>query len=376
MKRYKSMDLKIFEVVPIPFFGGVVYLRSIFKVAMVYVGGVIGAGFASGQEIMQFFAKHGEIGILGAVLAGGLFIYLGILIMYLSVSLGARNYLVVLRSILGVKLAKLIDMLSLIMLPGGFAVMLAGSGAVFSEHLGFPQHWGVLSTALFSCVVLFKGIKGFVGANVILVPVKICAITLLCLAALLIKPLDNGAGHVINTREAGFVWDAILYVSYNMIVPVAVMSSLGKNVSLKEGVLGAAAGGAVLALCILLVTVSEINFFPGITGYEIPILYMASFLPGVFKGFMVALIWIAILTTAVADAHGFAARLSVPGSKSYRLTIVGLAIIILPLASLKFSFLVKILYPMFGYCGLVLLAGLSIMPVVGLIRRNINIKVK
>lgn len=295
------------------------------------------------------------------------------LIMYLSVSLGARNYLAVLRSILGVKISKLIDMLSLIMLPGGFAVMLAGSGAVFSEHLGLPRHWGIVSTALFSCLFLFKGMKGFVGANVFLVPVKICAISILCLAALLIRPPADGAEQAIDAWKTGVFRDAVLYVSYNMVVPVAVLSSLGKSVSLRDGVLGAAAGGTALAVIILLVTVAEINFYPEITGYEIPMLYIASFIPGAFKVFMGLLIWVAVLTTAVADAHGFAARLSLPGSNKYKLIVVGLAIAITPVAFLKFSFLVKILYPMFGYCGLLLLAGLIIMPAIGALRRNKSI---
>lgn len=36
--------------------------------AGVYVGAVIGAGYASGQEVLQFFAGYGFIGMLGAVI--------------------------------------------------------------------------------------------------------------------------------------------------------------------------------------------------------------------------------------------------------------------------------------------------------------------
>ncbi len=36
--------------------------------AGVYVGAVIGAGYASGQEVLQFFAGYGLVGIIGAIL--------------------------------------------------------------------------------------------------------------------------------------------------------------------------------------------------------------------------------------------------------------------------------------------------------------------
>lgn len=48
-----------------------------FQVAATYVGAVMGAGFASGQEIQQFFANFGYWGILGIVLSACLFAALG-----------------------------------------------------------------------------------------------------------------------------------------------------------------------------------------------------------------------------------------------------------------------------------------------------------
>lgn len=38
-----------------------------------YLGAVIGAGFASGQEIVQFFVVYGGSGIKGCILAGTFF---------------------------------------------------------------------------------------------------------------------------------------------------------------------------------------------------------------------------------------------------------------------------------------------------------------
>lgn len=353
----------------------VIFLKQVLKIAAVYAGGVIGAGFASGREILQFFISYGERGLWGAVLACVLFAYLGVVIMALSVSLGTQNYLTVLNKVLGRKLARIIDLLSMFMLPGGFAVMLAGSGAVFKEHLGLPPLLGIFSTAVFSSLVLLRGVRGFIGINAVLVPVKIAAIVLVCLIALLIPPSGGVESVTAAGQEKGlvFIWSGLLYVSYNMIVPLAVLSSLGKNVTLVQGIAGGLVGGVVIGLVIILVTAAGLSFYPAIAEYEIPLLFMASFLPASFKSALGLLIWIAILTTAVADVHGFASRLSPPGSKNYKIFGIGVVLCMLPLSRLKFSVLVNMLYPLFGYCGLLLLAGLLFAPVASAIRRKINL---
>ena len=36
-----------------------------FSIAAVYIGAVMGAGFATGQELMQYFVRFGWAGLLG-----------------------------------------------------------------------------------------------------------------------------------------------------------------------------------------------------------------------------------------------------------------------------------------------------------------------
>ena len=43
-------------------------MREIFAIVLVIMGALIGAGFASGQEIYSFFYSYGRIGIIGIVI--------------------------------------------------------------------------------------------------------------------------------------------------------------------------------------------------------------------------------------------------------------------------------------------------------------------
>ena len=55
--------------------------KNIFRVASIYVASVTGAGFASGQEIMQFFSAYETGGFWGILLAGVLFSAVGCIVL-------------------------------------------------------------------------------------------------------------------------------------------------------------------------------------------------------------------------------------------------------------------------------------------------------
>ncbi|HOV80140.1 MAG TPA: hypothetical protein PK728_08525 [Bacillota bacterium] len=346
-------------------------LLVLMKVAMLYMGGVIGAGFASGQEIMQFFILHGRDGMKGVVLATVLFAYLGGLVMFLSVKLKSASYMEIIGFLLGPLGSKLMDVLNLIMLFGGLSVMLAGSAAVFGEQFGLPARAGVLAVALLTSAVVWGGLEGVLTASVFLVPLKFLAVSAISLAALIVAGVDGGQAAVFRSgggvaghwAPAGF-----LYVSYNMVVPVAVLASLGKSVSLRTGVAGGALGGLLLGLAVYLVAAAGLAYLPEAAYCQIPLLYLAGHVGPGFRPALGFLIWLAILTTAIASAHGIASRLAPEGGRRYRLFGTGSCLLAFPLSGVGFAGLVRLLYPVFGYAGLVLIISLLLVPVSKLFR--------
>ncbi len=335
------------------------------KIVTLYAGTVIGAGFASGQEIMQFFIAFGGAGLWGVLLATVLFVCLGAVIMALVTGLGTASYDVLLQYLLGKRLGKAMDLLNLLMLPGGLVVMLAGSGAVFTQQLGLPYFLGTALAAAIICLVIMGGLQGVLTANLILVPVKIFALAVVCLSGFLhqggfsweiLAPLPG-------EKVAGsWGWAGILYVSYNIIVPVAVLSSLGRTVPAPVGIAGGALGGLVLGVTAGLITLAGLAFYPEVGNYEVPILFIARHLGFALQSLLGLLIWLAILTTAIADAHGLASRLAPEGGRRYKIIGVSATLAAIPFAGLDFSRLVRLLYPLFGYAGLALLLVLFVAP--------------
>ncbi|MEW6458752.1 MAG: hypothetical protein AB1441_06755 [Bacillota bacterium] len=348
------------------------------KVAVLYIGGVIGAGFASGQEIMQFFAVFGTRGLWGVALATALFVYLGVVVQTTAVRLESTGYREVLEHLLGRSLAAVMDRLSLGMLLVGLGIMLAGSGAIFQEQLGLPPAAGVLVLAALTVAVLWGGLNGVVAVNAVLVPLKLGLVIGVALLALATAWGSPGSAAHAGASPPGllagnWVWAALLYVSYNMVVPVAVLSTLGRHLSPAEAVRGALAGGIMLGLAAGVVAAAIIAHYGQVRLYQVPLLYLAGAVHPVVGAMFSVVIWLAVFTTGIANAHGFAGRLALPGSRGYRLAGLGAALIMVPVALLGFVTLVRFFYPLFGLIGLVLAGVLLFRPVAGFWRERAKI---
>lgn len=120
----------------------------IIQIAFTYIGTVVGAGFATGQEIIQFFTRFGKWGALTILLATILFIWLGTKMMLLSRRISARSYEDLNKHLFGPKAGSVISIIMLLILIGVNSVMLAGAGSVFMEHLGMHYQTGLLITII------------------------------------------------------------------------------------------------------------------------------------------------------------------------------------------------------------------------------------
>ena len=50
--------------------GGVFLNKVSIKIALAYVGVIVGAGLSSGQDILQYFLSFGKVGMIGIVFLG------------------------------------------------------------------------------------------------------------------------------------------------------------------------------------------------------------------------------------------------------------------------------------------------------------------
>ncbi len=340
---------------------------QVFRVAATYVGTVVGAGFASGQETLRFFAAYGRLGLVGVAVATLLFCALGVIIMDLGHRLRARTHREILHHLCGPFIGRMMDILVTLFLGATLTVMVAGGGAVFAEQLGLPKSLGVLVTAVLTSLTILAGMRGIMAANSVVVPMLTGSVLLLSMGSV----HHHGLGAILRSAlpwpalapvEAWWL-AALLYVGYNLVLSISVLGPLGAEVEDRSTLwLGGLAGGLMLGVLAAGMKLAVSVHLPQIGAVEIPMLFLARFHIQPVQWFYTLILWAEIYTTAIACAYGFATRATEMLGLRYREVVLGVTVIALLGSGVGFSRLLTLLYPAFGFTTLLVLLALTVEP--------------
>jgi len=336
---------------------------SPFTIALTYVGTVVGAGFASGQEVLQFFSAFGGWGLLGTALATGLFIFFGLAIMELGHKVQAKSHLPVIQAAGGRWAGTTMDLIITFFLFGALVTMAAGSGAIFTEQFRLPALAGGLLLLGLTLVTVLLGISRVIDSISLVAPVLLASVLGLSLITILAQPqgLAANLAWIDPAKTAVPYWPlaALLYTSYNLILSVAVLAPLGAlsgAVALRRGAVwgGLGLGAGVLAIAAAILTVA-----PQVAGLEVPMIAVAGLTSPYIRSFYSVVLFAEVYTTAVASLYGFTSRLTEPDSRAYRGLAVLASAAAFILARFGFSTIVGTLYPAAGFAGLLLMGALA-----------------
>lgn len=330
---------------------------EVIQVAAVYVGTVVGAGFATGREIVEFFTQYGIYGLLGILISGILFMWLGTKMMMISRHIQAESYKEFNEYLFGRKIGLIVNILMLFVLIGVTSVMLSGAGAVFHEQLGFPFQMGIFVTIILAVFVLLFGVKGLFSVNMFVVPILILFSSLLAVTVIF-QSDHQSISFQIDTWQ--WLVSPFTYTAFNIAMAQAVLVPLAREVKHESSLKwGGVLGGA--ALCLVLITSHiALSSLPNVEQYEIP---MAQ----VMKNFMYSIHWLYILviygeifTSVIGDIFGLQRQLKQVVRLPNIVIIIGILFVSYFVSQLGYSSLISFLYPLFGYVSLALLGLLMV----------------
>ena len=334
--------------------------RDVFRIWSVYVGVVIGAGFASGQEIVAYFTIYGKRWMAGMAVAGLLFGLAGWSVLRLVRNQGLESYGDFMRFTLGRTLGLLMEWVCGLFLLALFCTMAAAAGTLLQELSGLPR-WAGAGLLLLACMAVFcRGTAGVVAVSSVLAPLMLVGGGCLALYAVGLKalPAFSPAAGLWRFSKT-WLFSAWIYVSYNMVTAVSVLLPLGaylkdRRTPMRAGLLSGLAmallgGGLGMALYRNQAILS---------GAELPLLRLLSASPGLVRGLYLFFFLAAVLTTAVGNGFG---ALRFFQERAPRLgpwlpfLLPGAALLA---SAWEFSRWVSVVYPLFGYLGLLQLAVL------------------
>lgn len=312
---------------------------------------MIGAGFASGQEIVKFFVDFGSMGVWGAVLGGSIIALVGGFTTNIVNKNNISNYGDLLSFMFPQKIAKLMDIIIFISIWVSLGVMFIGSSNILFEQFGIPVFMGVGIISTVICLFLWVGIDGLLRANSVLVPFLII-LTLFSSTYYLVNPLP--CLQVKSSLLPNWWVSGILYATLNMLLGIVIITSLkeeNKKIPLSGGILG----GVILGVLSLLI-IKSLSLLPHSMLYtEMPLLTLSLSINKVIGNLYIIGLLVAMLTTALADTHSVCKRLE--RRFTYRKALPIIIISTFVFIPFKFSVLVGFLYPVIGYIGIPLVLG-------------------
>lgn len=300
---------------------------------MLIVGTIIGAGFASGREIVSFFGA-GYISpliapVCGLLIAAGSFLFL-----YIGHKTKAKNVTDINRRIFG-KLHLPADIFLLFNSLIVLAAMLAGMDSLGDMFFHASPAYSIVA-GLLCAVISYKGLRGLVRCNAVLIPLVVAVLITVCALH---------AGAPLSTPDFGFgLPSCVIYVAMNMILASTVLGTTDISVKCAAGA-SLAAGGIMSVLMYLIITALNAHGAEG----AMPILFMAKNMPVLFY-IMAAVVGAAIFTTMLTSASGLTDWLCAQcGDRRFSSAAVLLAGLIL--SNLGFETVVSFLYPLIGALG-------------------------
>ncbi|WP_058486678.1 YkvI family membrane protein [Defluviitalea phaphyphila] len=330
--------------------------NRIIKVASVYTGTVLGAGFASGREIIQFFTSYGWDGICGLFLSGLLFALLGCVVLEIVYIYKIKDYRDFIYPIMGDFLGNVMEWVVSLFMFITFCAMLAGAGALLKQQFNIPTTIGVFIMAGLCFIIFLYDIKGIIAINSILAPLLLIGGILLGIYIIVFKDVavfSYSITSVFRKITRNWVASSIIYVSYNIITAVVILCSLYNTInSKKEARLGGIIGGlvlGVLGICIGMVTFIH---YGNIKDIEIPMLEITAKYGFLIEYIYLIVLFSAIFTTAVANGYGFLNRVCFEFNVSYKFILPIFILISILIAKIGFSKMVGEIYPIFGYVGI------------------------
>jgi uncharacterized membrane protein YkvI len=327
---------------------------QVLQIAFTYIGTIVGAGFASGQEILQFFTQYGRLGTVTIIFSSLMMVWLGTKMMLTAKDIGAKSYEDMNKHLFGEKIGQGVSIFILVTLFCIAAVMLAGAGSIFEEHLELPYQLGLVLTVVVSYFVLLKGMDAIITVNTIVVPVM-----LVFTAVVVISNINNPtAGQFLTlTTDTSPIraWIApFLYASFNLALAQAVLVPLGSTIESRKVIKwGGICGGLGIGTMLFSGHFAMSANMPGVLQFEIPMGTIVFHLGSSIQLLFLLVIFAEIFTTFIAEVYGLTLQLQQRISIAPKWIIITILILTYLVSQIGFKSLLSTLYPLFGMISMV-----------------------
>lgn len=340
---------------------------KVINYAGAFIALLIGSGFATGQELLQYFVSWGYWGMAGVALVFVLMAYVGISFVSAGYHQRFENPNDIYKYYCGKWLGTFYDYFSVFFLFLSYTVMVAGAGATFQQHYNLHPYIGSLILMVLAMATVIFGLGrivdviGNIGPVIVVmaIVVGIITISMTWQQAQGVSELAReyvASGEVLTASTSWWL-AAGSYVGFCMLWLAAFLAQIGKRAnSDAEGKLGAFFGAFGFSLATLLMSLAILFNITLVKGSQIPSLLLAGQIHPLLATVFSIIIFAGIYTTSVPLLWTVVARFAKEKTPRFRWLTLALGIVggFIGVV-LDFDVLVNYVYVLNGYVGILLL---------------------
>lgn len=223
---------------------------------------------------------------------------------------------------------------------------------ILIKNIGINKIIGSLLLAIICFFVFLGNIKNIAKINSIIIPILIVFILYVGILNLKYININQIENQEIKRETFSWIIQSILYASYNLILVIPVLINLKDFIkSRKQITIVSFISSSIIFMLSIIIFLLLTNVNLNFSNIEMPIVYVIK---NMFPNIRIVygiIILIAIFTTAVSIGVSFLNNVS-KNKNEYKKRALFICIISVIVSNIGFSNLVKVLFPMFGYIGI------------------------
>ena len=326
---------------------------SYIEITSLYIGVIMGAGFASGRECWQFFGVFGQKGYFGAVFSTVCFVVLACMLTYIARSKNTSDLGRLISPFENRYIDNVIGWTLGIIYYTMIIAMTAAGGSLLNQQFGISKVFGGLVIAVLCIVTVLGDFERVSKVFRLLVPVLF---VIGIVTILLTIHMDFGQSGAVSGYRPGRMspnWpvSALVFMAYNTLGMITMAGSCAVNAkdtanAYKGAVLGTLCLG-VLTILLLRALLTDMAFSSSL---DLPMLGFSARISPLLNMIYAVVLYGAVYSTGASTYYGFSTRIKNGRVKKYIIVAGAAAGFLLGLTG--FKKLVEFLYPAQGYIGI------------------------
>ena len=322
-------------------------------ITSLYIGVIMGAGFASGRECWQFFGVLVRKGYLGAFACTLFFVLIACMLTYIARSKGSTDLGRLISPFDNKYIDGIIGWTLAIIYYSMIIAMTAAGGSLLNQQFGVSRVFGGIVIAILCIVTVLGDFERVSKIFRLIVPVLFIVGIITILLTIKAGFGQSGAvsGYQPGRMSPNWIISALVFAAYNTLGMITMAGSSALNArDTKNAYAGAIAGTICLGFLTILLLRALLTDMAFSSGLDLPMLGFSARISPVLNTIYAVILYGAVYSTGSSTYYGFSTKLPEGKAKKYIIVFGAAAGFLLGLTG--FKRLVEFLYPAQGYIGI------------------------